>query len=332
MLADRFKPNEEVTAAQDKHSAEPALAAIVVVPGKYDTVRCTMSHLQAQTVVKQIEIIFVTPSHKQLRPEESELAPFHSWHVVEIGRVTSIAHGYATGIHHAHAPIVALTQDHAFPDNKWAELFVAAHKQHWAVVGPKMGNGNPNTMISWADFYMSYGEWAHPASSGAVRHLPGHNSSYKRDILLENTNELENLLEAESVFHRRLNAQGYELMLESGTCTLHLNYATWSSWLKKRYYQGRQFASTWARSWSWARRLLFIAATPIIPCVRLWRLQRHIRRGQAFSFLIFLMPALLLGLLAEGIGHMIGYTAGPGNCIEKVTKYEFDRMKHVKLI
>jgi hypothetical protein len=24
--------------------------------------------------------------------------------------------------------------------------------------------------------------------------------------------------------------------------------------------------------------------------------------------------------------------AGPGNCIEKLTKYEFDRVKHVKLI
>jgi len=43
-----------------------------------------------------------------------------------------------------------------------------------------------------------------------------------------------------------------------------------------------------------------------------------------------MIPVLLLGLLAEGIGHMIGYAAGPGDCIEKVTKYEFDRLKHLE--
>ena len=145
MSADRFKPNEEVTAAQDKQASEPALSAVMLVNGPYDSVRRTMSHLQAQTVVGQIEIILVTPSCQQLRLEESELACFHSWRVVEIGEIKSIAHGYVTGIRQAHAPIVALTQDHSFPDIKWAELFIAAHIQHWAAVGPKMGNGNPET-------------------------------------------------------------------------------------------------------------------------------------------------------------------------------------------
>jgi len=316
----------------NQQANEPALSAILLVNDTYDSVRQAVSYLQAQTIVGQIEIVLVAPSYEQLKPDKSGLAHFHSWYVAEVGGITSIARGYVAGIRHAHAPVVALTQDHSFPDISWAELLVTAHKQHWAAVGPKMGNGNPNTTISWADFYMSYGEWAHPASSGAVRHLPGHNSSYKRDILLEYANELECLMEAESILHRRLTSQGYELMLETGTCTLHLNYAKWSSWMLKRYYQGRQFASTWARSWPWAHRLLYSIASPLIPWIRLSRIQKHIRRGQGFNFLICLMPALLLGLLAEGVGHMIGYMAGPGGCIEKLTKYEFDRVKHVELI
>jgi hypothetical protein len=332
MLGNRVKLADEGTFKYDKQASAPALSAIMLVNGPYDSVRRTMSYLQAQTVAEQMEIILVTPSYEQLKLEESELACFHSWRVVEIGEITSIARGYVAGISQANAPIVALTQDHAFPDNKWAELFIAAHQQHWAAVGPKMGNGNPNTMISWADFYISYGEWAHPASSGAVRHLPGHNSSYKRDILIEYGNELEDLLEAESVLHRRLKSHGYELMLEPGTCTLHVNYATWASWMRKRYYQGRQFVSAWAKSWSWARRLLFMFATPLVVCLRLWRLQRHICRGKAFGFLICLTPALLLGLLAEGAGHIVGCAAGRGNCIEKMTRYEFDRLKHAGLI
>lgn len=53
--------NGEAAVVESKGSAEPALAAIVVVPDTYDTVRRAMSHLQAQTAVEQIEIIFVTP-------------------------------------------------------------------------------------------------------------------------------------------------------------------------------------------------------------------------------------------------------------------------------
>jgi hypothetical protein len=40
----------------------------------------------------------------------------------------------------------------------------------------------------------------------------------------------------------------------------------------------------------------------------------------------------LLGLLAEGAGHIVGCAAGRGNCIEKMTRYEFDRLKHAGLI
>jgi len=315
---------------QNKHSTEPALAAIVVVPDSYDTVRRTMSHLQAQTVVEQIEIIFVAPSHKQLGLDESELTCFHSWHVVEVGTVTSIARAFVAGIRQAHAPIVALTEDHSFPDANWAEVLIAAHQQPWTAVGPSMCNGNPNTMLSWADFYQAYGEWSQPISSGAVRHLPGHNSSYKRDILLAYGNQLEDLMQAESVLHRHLRARGYELMLESRTCTTHINFDSWSSWIPVKYYTGRQFAATWALPWSWPRRLLFTAASPLIPWVRLWRIQKHVRRGQPHSLLIRLLPTVFVGLLVEGLGQMVGYAAGAGDSIEKVVKYEFHRVKHIK--
>ncbi len=324
--------NDEVPVVEEKHSAEPTLAAIVVVPDTYDTVRRTMSHLQAQTAVEQIEIIFVTPSHQQLGLVESELTCFHSLHVVEVGAVTSIARGFVAGIHCAHAPIVALTEDHSFPDANWAALLTATHQQPWAAVGPSMSNGNPNTMLSWADFYQAYGEWTHPVSSGSVRHLPGHNSSYKRDILLAYGNQLEGLMQAESVLHRHLRAQGYELQLESGTCTSHLNFASWSSWIPARYYTGRQFAATWAQAWSWPRRLLFTAASPLIPWIRLWRIQKHVRRRQPWGFFIRFLPIMFAGLFIESLGQMVGYAAGAGNSIEKVAEYEFHRIKHIEPI
>jgi len=312
---------------QSKNAANPALSAIVVIPDVYDTVRNTMKYLQAQTAARQIEIVIVKPANQQIGLDESDLKCFHSWQIVEVDKVTSIAQGFTAGIREARAPIVALTEDHSHPDEKWAELFIAAHQRPYAVVGPSMCNGNPDSMISWADFYQAYGEWTSPVSSGPIRHLPGHNSSYKRDILLEFGDELETLMEAESVLHRHLQAKGYALYLESGTRTSHLNFDTWSAWIPARYYTGRQFASTWAYSWSWPRRLLFTAASPLIPWVRLWRVQSRVCRGQSTGFILSLLPIMISGLLVEGVGHMLGYAAGAGDSAEKVGRCEFHRIR-----
>ena len=312
---------------QSKDAAASALSAIVVIPDTYDTVRNTMKYLQAQTAAGQMEIVIVKPANMQIGLDELDLKPFHSRQIVEVDKVSSIAQGFTAGIRKARAPIIALTEDHSYPDEKWAELFIAAHKQPYAVVGPSMCNGNPDSMLSWADFYQAYGEWTHPVSSGPVRHLPGHNSSYKTDILLEFGDELETLMEAESVLHRHLLAKGYGLYLESGTRTSHLNFDTWSAWIPARYYTGRQFASTWAHSWSWPRRLLFTVASPLIPWVRLWRVQSRVRGRQSFSFYVRLLPIMLSGLLVEGVGHMLGYAAGAGDSAEKVGKCEFHRIR-----
>jgi len=326
------RPSDEVAVIQDNPSAEPALSAIVVVPDTYDTVRCTMNHLQVQTAAGQIEIVFVVPSQQQLKLDKSELRCFHSWQVVEVSAVTSIAHGFVAGIRSAHAPIVALTEDHSFPAASWAELLIAAHQQSWAAIGPSMRNGNPNTMLSWADFYQAYGEWSQPISSGVVRHLPGHNSSYKRDILLDYGNQLENLMQAESVLHRHLKARGCKLLLEARVCTTHINFDSWSLWIPEQYYAGRQFAATWALPWSWPRRLLFTAASPLIPWVRLWRVQKCVRRGKSLSFLFRLLPVLMVGLLVQGFGQTVGFAAGYGDSTQKVAKYEFHRLKQTKQI
>jgi len=327
MRQDNAKRSEKEKAPKDKRPAAPALSAIVVIPDTYGTVHDTMKHLQAQTAAHQIEIVIVKPTRLQIGLDESDLKPFHSWQMVEVDRVSSIAQGFTAGIRKARAPIAALTEDHSYPDERWAELFIGAHKQPYAVIGPSMHNGNPGSMLSWADFYQAYGEWTHPVSSGQVRHLPGHNSSYKRDILLAFGDELETLMEAESVLHRHLQAKGYGLFLEAGTRTLHLNFDTWSAWIPARYYTGRQFASTWAHSWSWPRRLLFTAASPLIPWVRLWRVQSRVRRGQTTGFYLRLLPIMLSGLLVEGVGHMLGYAAGAGDAPEKVGRYEFHRIR-----
>lgn len=284
-----------------------------------------MSFLKKQTAAKQVEIVFVTPSAEQLAADEPELAGFHGWQVVATGKIESVAYGFAEGIRRAQAPLVVLTEDHSFPEANWAQTLIAAHRQPWAAVGPKVINGNPENMVSWADFYASYSEWTEPVSSGTMRHLPGHNSSYKRDILLAFGERLDDLIQAESVLHRHLKSGGYELWLAADTCTAHSNFTARTPWFKAQYHAGRQFAATWALTWSWPRRLLFTVSSPGIPWLRLWRIRKRIRLAQTTGFFLRLLPLLLTGLLLNGLGQMAGYAAGAGNSAQKVTEHERHR-------
>jgi hypothetical protein len=306
----------------------PALSAIVVILDSYDTLRTTMSYLRKQTIADQIEIVFVVPSVPKIEIDRSELTCFHSWQVVEIDRIISIARAFVAGIRHARAPIVALNEDHSFPDERWAEVLLAAYKGSWAAIAPMLSNGNPDTLLSWADFYQAHHEWCNIASSGMVRHLPWHNSSYKRDILLTYGSELENLMQIESFLHHDLTSKGHRLLLESGTCNNHLNFETWADWLPARYYVGRQYAGIWSRKWSWLKRLFFAAASPLIPLLRLWHVQKNVRKEKTNGFMVRLLPVLFTGLIVEGFGHMIGYIAGHGDSFEKSVKYEFHRVKN----
>jgi hypothetical protein len=306
---------------------KPSLSAVVVIPDNYTTVKTTMNYLKKQTVADQIEIVFVVPNSYQFNPDITEIHCFHSWKIVTIDTVEAIGHSFAAGILEAGAPVVALTEDHSFPDNRWAEIFIKSHQNVWAAVGPSMRNGNPDNLVSWADFYQAYSQWSHPIKTGRIRHLPGHNSSYKRDILLSLGPELKTLMQAESVLHRRLTAQGYELLLEANTCTSHLNFDSWSNWIPARFYAGRQFSGTWSTSWSWLRRLCYTIASPGIPWLRLWRTQKYVRKEPDSPNRITVLLIILAGFIVEATGNMIGFMAGTGNANQRIAYYEYHRLK-----
>lgn len=311
-------------------AAGPALTAIVVIPDSYAALKRTMAALRRQTAAARMEIALVARDPASAKIDEGDLAGFHGWSVVQ-NAVSAIAGAYATGIRRARAPLVAFTEDHSFPAPNWAERLIAAHRQPWAAVGPAFRNANPDCLVSWADFYIAYGKWASPAASGLVDFLPGHNSCYKREVLLACGERLQEMLEAETLLHWDLRKRGMELWLEAGTSTEHMNFGRWRSWLPAQFHAGRVFASQRGAGWSAGRRALFAIASPLIPFVRLARVRRFMRRaamGRVFRLRVLLVA--WVGLLADGAGQMLGYALGAGNSRSRFAAYEFHRVRHVR--
>jgi hypothetical protein len=308
----------------------PEMSVVIVTPDNYETIRKTMKHLRAQSVRERLEIVIVAPSAEKLDLDEAELATFSHHRVVEVGEVHSIAEGNAAGVQQASAPLVSLLEDHAYPDSGWAEALIEAHREPWAAVGPVMGNPNPSRAVSCVDFLLAFGTWSIPTPSGIVDHLPTHNSSYKRAVLMEYGPELGTMLKAEIVLNWDIKAKGHQLYLESKAKVYHLNFERLSSLLQVQFHAGRVFAAVRARQWSFLRRFVYTCGAPLIPLIRFRYVLGQLRcRGQQKDLPRGCFPTLILGLAVSALGELIGYSLGPGNASTRVCDFEFHRERHL---
>lgn len=309
---------------------QPEMSVVIVTPDSYETIRETVQHLRTQSANERLELVIVAPSVERLALDDRELKEFCRFRVVEIGEIGSIARAHAAGIRQASAPVVVLSEDHSFPDPGWAEALLARHQEPWAVVGPVVRNANPHGLISWADFLLGYAAWLDPSPGGEVEHLPGHNSSYKRAVLLDQDPDLEAMLEAEFLLHEALRAKGRRLYLEPAARTAHVNFGRLAPWVPYLVHAGRTFAAARARHWSPLRRLLYTGGAPLIPLVRLWRIRSAIRRpGRPAHLWPRIVPALAVGLTLDTVGQVLGYALGAGRASQKLCAFEFHRHRHV---
>ena len=310
----------------------PALSVLIVAPKLFSRIRKTLRTLKAQTIKDRLEIIVVVPSADSVGVDESELSGFFRYQVVDVGPIHSVDRAAARSVKHATATVVAIIEDHAYPNPHWAEAIVAAHRNPWAAVGPAVENANPATMLSWINLLTAYGKWGGATGSMVVDDLPNHNVSYKRSVLMEFGSELENMVGREGSLHQRLREKGHRLFMEPAAEIHHLNPSRLSSTIALRFQAGRMFGATRARNerWSSLRRLLYIGALPLIPAMHLPRILGEVRvRGRQRELLPRILPALLFGLALEAIGEVVGYAFGTGSASRFLERFELDRLEHL---
>ncbi|MGZ8203870.1 MAG: glycosyltransferase, partial [Burkholderiales bacterium] len=195
--------------------------------------------LRAQTICDRIEIVIVTPATADLGAGEALLDGFASWKAVPVPAVVSMSEARAMGVRAASCPYVVFTEDHCFPERDWAASLLDAFERHAAdAVGPVFVNANPGLALSWTFFILEYGHWMAPHAGGWMDHLPGHNSAYRRELLLALGDDLARAIEAESALHFEWWAQGRRLWLEPQARVHHVNITNaWAALAANCAYQ-----------------------------------------------------------------------------------------------
>ena len=307
----------------------PSLS-VVIVTDAYETIRKTVRHLRDQTIAGRIELVVVAPG--DLAIDDAQLAGLHSHRVVPVGDIRSLSWARAPGIRAASAPIVALAESHCFPEPEWAERLLAAHEGGaWGAVGPAIFNANPGSVVSWVNLLLDYGPWLGPTAGGEMHDLPGHNSSYRKELLLAYGDRLETMLEAETMLHADLRERGHRIYQEAGARAAHLNVTRTASWIGERFQTGRRFASARAYAWPAWRRVVYAAGSPLIPALRFRRLLRDLARtGAGAELRGYGYGLLALALVVSAAGELVGYAAGSGDSMYALSRIELHKERHVR--
>jgi hypothetical protein len=313
---------------------KPLISIIMLTDDKYEVCRRTISYLLAQTVVDRIEFVLVGPSRDIMEVDEAELAPFHSFRIVEIGEVLSTGHGLEAAVPVCSAELVAYAEEHGFPPPNLCEVLIrVAAETNYQAYGWSMLPSNPG-WVSWAHIYGQFAEVVAPRPSGEVSRTGGHHTMYRRSLLMEYQGRLVDLFGHEAVLQEDLERRGIKLYLIGEVSSGHTQISSFWSYLHHEFVSQRGFAVARVRNlkWGWGRRLLYAAGSPLIPFLRVKRSLPFIRSTGRWNELmpqigLIMLAANSAGALGEALGYLTGHS---DKAMSARAKIELDRYSHVR--
>lgn len=307
----------------------PAMSVILVTADRFETLRRTVRTLRSQTVRDRIELILVGPrddSFDDMEPEAVE--GFAACRTLSVGPVVEVERGFVPGIERARAPVLALLENHVYPDPDWAERMLEAHDGPWVAVSGVIRNANPATAASWVEHFLTYGFHDETAPGGEVPRIARNNGTYKRAALAAFGEELPDLMARDGGLMARLKDQGGHFYRETRAGMDHLNPSRARSILGMRVPSARASAATRARTEGWSpwRRAAYVAVSPIFPILRLRALWPRLRAHPRRDVLPRIAPLFAVALVTDALGQTLGFAFGPGDSAERTGQYDLDRI------
>ena len=295
------------------------VTCVLVSPRGLAEVELTLQALRAQTIAPCLEVLVLAP-----QPESAECrseVAFGAFRVIPVAPIEFRGHTAAIGVRQSSAPLVALVEDHAFPEPGWAEALVAAMTDAPPSTGvpdrlsgacTRFRNANPATLVSrvYALFY--YAPLMRKcARLEIVDSLPWHNVIYRRQDLLSFEQPLEELLEPESLLQEALRRAGGRFGYVPSVATAHLSCSSISSLARAVVESARSHTVSRCRTWTLARKWLYVLASPVFPWLRMW----HMRDRRVYYQEFGSLPEMALGIaflqIVATVGEVVGLLLGP---------------------
>lgn len=311
-----------VTAGTDGTTPSgPLLSVVVTIVDGGDAVRAVLSALEVQRDPPPMEVL--VPYDASVDGVPAWQAEFPSVRFLSMGAIATVRDiRSAAGQHElydrrrsvalaaARGDLVAIIEDRGLPRRDWARTAVLLHGlSDCAAIGGAIEPASSG-LVGWALYVCDFSRYGLPFARGPRAWVSDVNIVYKRRAV-ESTRTLWAERYQEPVVHWDLMRRGEELHLAPELVVDHRRRAApLTATLAERFHWGRLFGHIRVRQVSGLRRVVLIAAAPLIPLVILARHgAAQAQRGRAFRFLAA-VPALATLLVAWSAGEVWGYITG----------------------
>lgn len=315
-------------------AATPAadLAVVLVTPRDASILRGTLRCLREQTARDRIEVVLVGPDSRAFDDlDPATMGGFAGWRTVTTSPILETERALGVGAAAARAPLVALLENHVYPDRDWAAAVLAAHRGPWVAVGSVVDNANRASATSWVEHLLSYGFHDSSMPGGEGKRVSRNNLVFKRSVLSEYGARLPEALARDGGLLEEVQRAGGRCYRESAARLAHLNISRLGAMLTLRIHSARARAATRARTEGWApsKRWLYVLASPVIPLLRLRALWPRLRSRSGDRVPHRIWPLLAFTLLFDALGQAIGFAAGAGDAAERAGHFDLDRHRYL---
>lgn len=292
----------------------PSVSVIVVSFNRPKLLERCLAALEGQDAV---ETIVVDASDED--PAGGLRERFEAVTFVHFKEPRSIPELRWEGARRSRGDVIAHLESTMEPSAGWVEALQAAHRDGSAGVvgGPVAFDGGPeNSAFQWADFFHEYGRHMAPKGDGFAKELTGANCSYRRSVIEECLDLLEDGA-WEGPIHERIRLQGGELWRASGAAVFYRGEARLGTLVQQRFHYGRWHAGERRRAISVPERLTRALLFPLVPLVLHWRLWKSLEgkpeaRLRSLGCVVWLWFSHSLWAVGEARGYLFGSGSSRG--------------------
>jgi hypothetical protein len=302
-----------------------------VLPSEHAaTTTAVLAAATANAIWSETEVVVVCGTRERLALTEADVPGGAALRIVELARIDSMAQARAAGVRAATAPLVFLAETHGFPQPGCLDALVAALAEpRYGVAVPAFESANPERPGSWAALALSYLYMLEPHDDRDTR-IPCYNCCFRREALIAFGDQLPEALAVGTRMRTLLAEHGYAAHREPSARLRHLNVARVRSLALDRLYASRTWAAARGERWGRGKRLLALAATPLVPPLLVLRTVRSPQWRRVRPELPrWTVAALWWAACWSAAGVALAGLSGAGSAPERLVAIELDRWDHV---
>jgi GT2 family glycosyltransferase len=288
----------------------PEISVVIASYDARETIGRALAALAASDTDVPFEVLVVDSSGDGT----DELVAARFPHVVLVHSDRRLYPGAArnAGIARARGGILAFTDADCLVERDWVAQVARAHARGFAAVGGSIANANPETRVSWANYFCEFVAWLPAGRERPLAEAPTACLSVTREAFERFGPFLGGTLCSDSAFCWRLVRAGEPPHFVPAVRVGHINVTSFRPYLARKWRHGRAFARVRAAEdrYGRVRCLARVVVAPAVPFVLFARTVRATTRARQFTReLARCAPLVFAGQAAWALGEAVSYAA-----------------------